>query len=397
MSPPTRAGRPGGFTTRTADKSNAKDYDQNTPQGYIGPGGPEADFLGWVAASGGDLERAKSAIFISRDYNQTLHRGAMDSLTERQEFMLYAAMWWAHSGWKIFPTRGSVPVIPYPHRDAAYDKVPCSGGCGSLGHGHKDATNEFRRVFVWWAEEYPGSDISAVTPENVLCLDVDPQHGGDEVLALLEAEHGALPLTMTVITGGHNGLHLYFRRCRGELMSGIGQGIEVKHVGVMPPSRHRDPAPECDGVYRLIDLPFADSPGWLLKRAIKPKRILRPKAGGTKFAGPSVIAEFNESHTWADILEPHGWTCVSGDGEGDFSRWRHDAATHESSASIREDADGEHSRIYVYTTNTPFEATSPGEPHGYDKFDAAVLLDFGGNAHALHRLLARNMFQAGKH
>lgn len=34
MSPPYEEGRPGGITTRTAHKSNAKDSNQNTPSGY---------------------------------------------------------------------------------------------------------------------------------------------------------------------------------------------------------------------------------------------------------------------------------------------------------------------------------------------------------------------------
>src|SRR5882724_6059724 len=40
-------------------------------------------------------------------------------------------------------------------------------------------------------------------------VDVDPAKGGEESLITLEAEHGPLPKTLTVRTGG-GGLHFYF-------------------------------------------------------------------------------------------------------------------------------------------------------------------------------------------
>jgi hypothetical protein len=41
-------------------------------------------------------------------------------------------------------------------------------------------------------------------------LDVDPRHGGDITLALLEQKHGPLPVTWTAKTGG-GGAHYFFR------------------------------------------------------------------------------------------------------------------------------------------------------------------------------------------
>jgi hypothetical protein len=188
------------------------------------------------------------------------------------------------------------------------------------------------------------------------------------------------------VTGGR---HLFFRRCLGPLNPTIADGIEVKTVSVMPPSLHD----ETHDPYRLIERTVADSTDWLLRRAIKPPPAPKPKrTPRPAHAGPSVAEAFNKTRTWNEILTPHGWRRVDGDGEADGSLWRHPDATHEWSASIRVNADG-HSRLYVYSTNTPFQATTPADPHGYDRFDASAVLDHGGDVRALCDALARDPFR----
>ena len=62
-------------------------------------------------------------------------------------------------------------------------------------------------------------------------LDVDPRHGGENSLAVLEDIHGSLPHTVESLTGG-GGQHVYFRHpgawvpCRP-----IAPGLDVKGDG----------------------------------------------------------------------------------------------------------------------------------------------------------------------
>ena len=63
----------------------------------------------------------------------------------------------------------------------------------------------------YWYGRWPDAGIGIVTGKGsgLAVLDVDPRHGGDDSLAALEREHGALPHTIEAITGG-GGRHVYF-------------------------------------------------------------------------------------------------------------------------------------------------------------------------------------------
>jgi hypothetical protein len=71
------------------------------------------------------------------------------------------------------------------------------------------------------------------------------------------------------------------------------------------------------------------------------------------------------------------------DPEEDCSRWLHPAATSSCSATIR------HGCLFVYSTNTPFEATEPGSPKGYTKFRAYAVLNHQGDLSAAARALGK--------
>jgi hypothetical protein len=312
--------------------------------------------------------------------------------SEHEQLMLLNALWWRHFGWAVFPTRGKVPAIASPHRDADGNRVStgCKGECGLDGHGHHDATTDAFQIIRWWTGPARGADISAVVPDHYLCLDDDPRHGGDESLARLQAEHGELPETLEFVSGrGDGGRHRFFRRCPGELNPTIAEGVEVKQVSVMPWSLH-----DTTGMpYELVDRPVAESPEWLLRMAVKPPAPPAPPRPRRKspYTGPPVIEDFNASGDWGDLLTRHGWRCVSGDPDDGHSMWRHPDATHETSASLREDADGKR-RLYVFSTSTPFEPTTPGSPCGHDYFDAVAVLEHGGDRAALMRAIRKDLF-----
>src|SRR5262245_50703619 len=123
------------------------------------------------------------------------------------ELILMAALAYARRDW---------PVIPL----YTVQSGQCScgrAGCAHTGkhprtrNGLKDATTLERPIRAWW-EQSPDANVGIVTgwKSGLLVLDVDPRHGGDESLLELERQHGSLPHTIEVLTGG-GGRHLYFK------------------------------------------------------------------------------------------------------------------------------------------------------------------------------------------
>ena len=142
----------------------------------------------------------------------------------------------AANGWPVFPAHGKVPLTE---------------------HGHKDGTTDAHQVAQWW-RRWPNANVATRVPDSLIVVDVDPRADGHLTLAALEAEHGCLPATLTVKTGGHElGRHLYFLRPPGALSNGagkLGPGLDVKLAGkgytILPPSVH----PEMGRPYEWLDV-----------------------------------------------------------------------------------------------------------------------------------------------
>jgi hypothetical protein len=95
-----------------------------------------------------------------------------------------------------------------------------------------------------WFDRWPDANIGIVTGEisNLIVLDVDPKHGGDDSLSELEHRFGVLPETVEARTGG-GGRHLYFTHPGTAVpnRAGLAQGIDLRGDGgyvVAPPSLH---------------------------------------------------------------------------------------------------------------------------------------------------------------
>jgi hypothetical protein len=95
-----------------------------------------------------------------------------------------------------------------------------------------------------WFRRWPDANLGIVTGaiSNLIVLDIDPKHGGDDTLERLERRFGRLPTTVESHTGG-GGRHLYFRHPGYPVRNraGIGQGIDLRGDGgyvVAPPSIH---------------------------------------------------------------------------------------------------------------------------------------------------------------
>jgi hypothetical protein len=124
----------------------------------------------------------------------------------------------------------------------------------------KLATSDLAQIEAWW-QRWPEANVGLLCGCRFVVLDVDPRHGGDAALAALEAEHGKLPETARVATGG-GGWHHYFGA--GAVASwDPGPGLELRASGrqvVAPPSIHPDTGREYVWITRQSVAPL---PAWL--------------------------------------------------------------------------------------------------------------------------------------
>jgi hypothetical protein len=266
------------------------------------------------------------------------------------------------AGWRVFPlgVRSKIPAIAKADR----------------GNGVLDATTDINQICSWWSM-MPTFNIGGAVPAGLVVIDIDPRHDGDKHLAELEAAHGALPGTLTSMSGrGDGGRHLYFVHPGGRLSTRrVPAGIDIKAPGsytVLPPSIH----PDSRKPYTWVDanVPPAPMPGWLVA-PLRPELVAPSTAtvrSSRSYSGESPAEWFSRTTTWADLLEPHGWMAV----DTDKTRWRHPAATSALSATITNDC------LFVYSTNTPFEATVADDPHGITRFRAWAILEHGGDLSA---------------
>ena len=295
-----------------------------------------------------------------------------------------AAVAYAASGLAVFPLgpRAKEPLHTCPvsrgHRLAGRTDR-CRGGCGHDGHGVLDATTDLATVSRWWAAT-PTANIGGAVPHGAFVIDVDPRHDGDASLRRLTDTHGPLPATLTARSGGRDrGSHLWFRHPGGKLRT-AGRadlaGLDLRVAGnyvVVDPSVHPD-----GGIYSWVDptIPIADPPGWLINRLRPPVVAHQPKpAWPASPNGDSPADWYCASHTWWDVLGPHGWQPLDADG----TRWRHPNATSSLSATVTNDC------LFVYSSSTAFEPTGAGDCHGYTRFRAWAALEHGNDLSAAAR------------
>jgi hypothetical protein len=313
--------------------------------------------------------------------------------------MLAAAAEWARHHWPVFPTWGKVPAIRGAHRPRVTFWGPCvetqgvirdalhgtcRGGCGKLGHGVWDATTDLEVVAEMWSGRRADCNVSCRIPDKLLMIDIDPRHGGDRSWRALLARHGSWPECEIHISGrGDGGAHLWVRRPPGRLTDArLGRGVEIKHQGgaaVLPPSLHD----QTRHSYIRIDGPLPCPPDWFVELITMPPPPRRSRPLPRTVHAPSVADAYCGSVSWHDVLEPHGWECLDDDGDDDGARWLHPDATSSCSATVRYDGEV----LFVYSTSTPFEPTSAGEPHGYTKFRAFAVLNYCGDMSAAARAI----------
>lgn len=125
-----------------------------------------------------------------------------------------------------------------------------------------------------WYARWSDAGVGIVTGvvSNLVVLDVDPRHGGNDSLRALEREHGPLPHTVEAITGG-GGRHVYFTYPDGELRNrtALAPGIDLRAEGglvIAPPSLHASGRRYAWAVSHHPDeTELAAVPSWLLQLA----------------------------------------------------------------------------------------------------------------------------------
>lgn len=293
------------------------------------------------------------------------------------------ALAYAAAGLEVFPLNA--------------DKTP------KTTHGWKEATTGKARIKAWWSR-WPGALIGCRVPKDLVLLDIDPRHGGIETWKLI-LEAFSPPQTRAHRSGrGDGGGHTWWLKPSDKLSSrrlddwarerGVGHqiegsdrwvsGIDILHwdhrYTILPPSPH----PETGQPYvwkpgRDLNFDPLPLPAELADLISLDEDPETPAPPPKVYDEDSIADWYTHNRTCAESLLRHGWRLVAGDGVQDRSRWRHPTATSAYSATIR------HRCLFVYSPNTPFEVTEPGQPRGYTPFAAFTLLDHDGDGEAAGR------------
>lgn len=182
-----------------------------------------------------------------------------------------AAVWYATQlGWAI------VPLHWVDARGRCSCGAPACRSAGKhplLSDWPRRASADPAAIDAWW-RRWPTANVGVALGNGHAVLDIDPRHGGDDALAELEHQYGALPATPVVLTGGQ-GVHFHFEAPPGTPTVTIMPGLELKAVGaqvVLPPSRSAAGLYRWDAGAHVADLPLAPLPRWLLALAQQARR-----------------------------------------------------------------------------------------------------------------------------
>ena len=193
--------------------------------------------------------------------------------------MMGHALKYAARGWAVFPCHWTDDgVCSCGKDDCVYPKNQNAGKHPRTQNGYKDATTEEAQIRLWWGK-WPRANIGvACAPSNLLCLDIDPRHGGDHSYNDLARDIGRIEAPR--VQTGSGGWHFYVTApigTPGGVLRGC-KGIDVKYIGYVlaPPSVHPCGEPykwEIEG--EPTDLPKQ----WLDLVLLPPNRMISKPTG----------------------------------------------------------------------------------------------------------------------
>lgn len=138
--------------------------------------------------------------------------------------LLNAALTYASRGWPVFPCSGTKPF--------------------AASHGFLDATTDKEQITEWWRRYRRANVAIATGGAQLVVLDADPRHGGDQSLQRLILDHGPEVYDTLRATTGRGGTHMYFQRPAGvnirDSAGTLAPGLDIRAIGgyaIAPPSR----------------------------------------------------------------------------------------------------------------------------------------------------------------
>ena len=269
--------------------------------------------------------------------------------------------------------------------------VPIKAGAKSpaLDDWVNQATTDVELIAQWWAR-WPDHGVGIVCgPESgIFVLDVDPAHGGDETLALLESAYGSLPETVEALTGG-GGRHLFFSWPEGQRVTTsagrLGPGLDVRAAGgqvVAPPSVHPVTGRRYEWEVNHLpgEQPIAPAPAWLLELLGDGPEMPEGQVVEADLAYARDRYDFGDGwrERHVELLGRHGWHSPSRPDRAGRITMVRPGKRDGTGCSI-----GYHPGVtYVFTDGAP-----PLTPGGYRLHRLAEVLDHGGDALAADRRL----------
>ena len=177
-----------------------------------------------------------------------------------------------------------------------------------------------RATLADWLQRWPEANLGIVTGvvSGLVVVDIDPRHGGNDSLALLEQRYGRLPATLEVVTGGA-GRHLYFRH-PGPMTfnrAGFAPGLDLRGDGgfvVAPPSMHASGRRYAWKDWREDRAPTGSAPAlppsWLLDQASDGREPLGHPAGYWRELVRQGVTEGERNSTVASLSGHLFWRGV---------------------------------------------------------------------------------------
>ena len=260
------------------------------------------------------------------------------------------------------------------------------------------ATDDSDVVTSWWSGDYKSYGIGIATGRTkhgqIFVVDVDDrdEYRGSDTLHDLEQRYGALPETVTAITGT-GGQHLYFYspvEVRNDAGSRLGVGLDIRGEGgqvLAAPTTHPNGRQYqwVDGWSPMEKRP-ANAPQWLLTLLTTQPAMIKPQGTTDLFlADPTTpSARYCAQTTWEQLLIPDGWTLAKTDRHGEQHWTRPGKDTRDGiSATIGHNGND---ALIVFTSTIPWLPEG-----GYNRFGYMAARDHHGDwKQAAKQYLAHN-------
>lgn len=207
---------------------------------------------------------------------------------------LSMALKYAELGWYILP----VHTIKEGKCSCGYDNCTAKGKHPRIKEWEKNSSSDPSQIAEWW-KKWPDANIGVQTGEKsgIICIDIDPRHGGDDSFSEMESELGKLPDNVIQLTGG-GGRH-YILKCPSEKISNaadIEPGVDARGENgyfIVDPSNHVS-----GGRYQweISSTPFDNKPGEVPREWIDRIRARTRKQDGPAFEVAKTISEGGRNH-----------------------------------------------------------------------------------------------------